>query len=47
MQRRSNEFDLEFDDVAITDLRFSNEFSASIEHKQVAEQNALKATYEV
>jgi len=47
LQRRSNEFDLEFDDVSITDLRFSNEFSASIEQKQVAEQMALKATYEV
>ena len=47
LQRRSNEFDLEFDDVSITDLRFSTEFSASIEQKQVAEQMALKATYEV
>ena len=28
-------------------MRFSNEFSASIEQKQVAEQMALKATYEV
>lgn len=47
LQRRSQEFDLEFDDVSITDLRFSNEFSASIEQKQVAEQNALKAQFEV
>ena len=47
LQRRSTEFDLEFDDVSITDLRFSNEFSASIEQKQVAEQMALKAQFEV
>jgi len=47
LQRRSSEFDLEFDDVSITDLRFSNEFSASIEQKQVAEQMALKAQFEV
>lgn len=47
LKRRSTEFDLEFDDVSITDLKFSNEFSASIEQKQVAEQMALKAQFEV
>lgn len=38
LQRRSTDFDLQLDDVSITDLRFSNEFSQSIEQKQVAEQ---------
>ena len=33
LKRRSTEFDLEFDDVSITDLKFSNEFSMSIEQK--------------
>lgn len=47
LQRRSTDFDLVFDDVAITDLRFSNEFSMSIEQKQVAEQMAFKAQFEV
>jgi regulator of protease activity HflC (stomatin/prohibitin superfamily) len=39
---RASEFHIFIDDVAITHLQFSREFTASIEGKQVAQQNAEK-----
>jgi len=40
---RAKEFHINLDDVAITDLKFGKEFTAAIESKQVAEQDAERA----
>lgn len=40
---RAKEFHIMLDDVAITDLKFGKEFTAAIESKQVAEQEAERA----
>jgi prohibitin 1 len=40
---RAKEFHISLDDVAITDLKFGKEFTAAIESKQVAEQDAERA----
>ena len=45
--KRAKEFNILFDDVAITHLAFSNEYTKAIEKKQVAQQEAEKARYEV
>jgi len=42
---RANEFWIDLDDVSITHLTFSNEYSAAIEAKQVAAQNVERAKY--
>jgi len=47
LTRRANEFHIKLDDVAITDLKFGKEFTAAIESKQVAEQEAERAQYVV
>jgi len=44
---RAKTFHLILDDVAITHLRFGNEFSKAIEEKQVAQQEAERQTYVV
>lgn len=47
LKQRASRFNLLIDDVAITHLTFSKEFSKAIEDKQVAEQNAERAKYVV
>merc|ERR1719353_807380 len=42
---RAREFHIKLDDVAITDLKFGKEFTAAIESKQVAEQDAERARF--
>jgi len=42
---RCNQFGLMLDDVSITHLNFSKDFSRAIEDKQVAEQNAERAKF--
>lgn len=37
LTKRAHEFNLIIDDVSMVDLKFSDEFAASIEAKQVAE----------
>ena len=44
---RADKFDIIMDDVALTELRFSNEFRAAVEAKQVAQQDAEKSKYYV
>jgi len=43
LTKRAKEFHIQLDDVAITDLKFGKEFTAAIESKQVAEQDAERA----
>jgi len=45
--KRANEFHLILDDVSITHLTFSKEFTKAIEQKQVAEQDAERQMYVV
>lgn len=40
---RATEFSIVLDDVSITDLTFSAEYSAAVEAKQIAQQNAQRA----
>lgn len=47
LSKRAAEFNLVFDDVAITHLQFSPEFARSIEAKQVAQQDAERSKYVV
>lgn len=47
LQVRAREFNLILDDVSITHLNFSRDFSKAIEDKQVAEQNAERAKFVV
>ena len=42
---RAKEFHIMLEDVAITDLKFGKEFTAAIESKQVAEQDAERARF--
>jgi regulator of protease activity HflC (stomatin/prohibitin superfamily) len=44
---RAKDFQIELDDVAITHLSFSREFTAAIEAKQVAQQDSERAKYVV
>jgi len=44
---RAEEFHLLLDDVSITDLRFGREFTAAVERKQVAQQDAERARFMV
>eukprot|EP01132_Coremiostelium_polycephalum_P010255 gene10255-12579_t len=45
LTKRSKEFNLLLDDVSITHLSFSQDFTSAIEHKQVAQQEAEKSKY--
>lgn len=47
LERRAKEFHIVLDDVSITHLTFSKDFSKAIEDKQVAEQNAERAKFVV
>mmetsp|Transcript_18221 Transcript_18221/g.40247 ORF Transcript_18221/g.40247 Transcript_18221/m.40247 type:complete len:297 (-) Transcript_18221:305-1195(-) len=47
LTRRAKDFNIEVDDVSITHLTFSSEYTAAVERKQVAQQQAKKAEYEV
>merc|ERR1711874_183605 len=42
---RAEQFDLVLDDIAITHLTFGKEFTAAVELKQVAQQEAEKARF--
>jgi prohibitin 2 len=42
---RSADFNILLDDVAITHLSFSKEYTAAVEAKQVAQQDAERAKY--
>ena len=42
---RSSDFNILLDDVSITHLAFSKEYTAAVEAKQVAQQNAERAKY--
>jgi len=44
---RAKDFNITLDDVAITHLNFSAEFTAAIEHKQVAQQEAERSKFVV
>lgn len=43
--KRANDFNMIVDDVALTHLQFSRDFSQSIEKKQVAQQEAERAKF--
>ncbi|KYR00755.1 hypothetical protein DLAC_02798 [Tieghemostelium lacteum] len=45
LTKRSKEFNLLLDDVSITHLSFSHDFTSAIEHKQVAQQEAERSKY--
>jgi prohibitin 1 len=47
LTRRAEEFGLKLDDVSITHLAFSREFTKAIEDKQVAEQEAERSKHVV
>jgi regulator of protease activity HflC (stomatin/prohibitin superfamily) len=44
---RAKDFAIELDDVAITHLSFSREYTAAVEAKQVAQQDSERAKYVV
>jgi len=45
LTKRAGSFNLMMDDVSITHLTFSPEFTHAVEAKQVAQQNALRAAF--
>ena len=45
LEERAKDFFILLDDVSITDLGFSKEFSKAIEEKQIAQQQAERAKY--
>ncbi|KAL6057909.1 Prohibitin-2, subunit of the prohibitin complex (Phb1p-Phb2p) [Balamuthia mandrillaris] len=45
LRERSKEFNLELDDVSITHLNFGKEYTAAVEAKQVAQQEAERAKF--
>lgn len=47
LEQRAGEFHLILDDVSITHLTFGKEFTAAIEHKQVAQQEAERSKFVV
>mmetsp|Transcript_72974 Transcript_72974/g.101151 ORF Transcript_72974/g.101151 Transcript_72974/m.101151 type:complete len:276 (+) Transcript_72974:1587-2414(+) len=47
LTKRAADFHIDLDDVAITDLKFGRDFTAAIESKQVAEQDAERAKFMV
>lgn len=44
---RARDFNIILDDVSITELSFGREYTAAVEAKQVAQQEAQRASYEV
>lgn len=44
---RAKDFDILLDDVSITELSFSPQYSAAVEAKQVAQQEAQRAVFTV
>jgi len=47
LERRCADSMISLDDVAITDLSFSPQYTAAVERKQVAQQEAQRASFEV
>lgn len=47
LQKRALEFDIILEDVSITDLQFTREFTSAIESKQVEQQRAERAKFVV
>ena len=45
LTKRAAQFDLVLDDVSITHVAFSPEFTHAVEAKQVAQQTALRAAF--
>lgn len=45
LMERAKDFDLILDDVSITDLSFSPQYTAAVESKQVAQQEAQRAAF--
>ncbi|KIY71246.1 hypothetical protein CYLTODRAFT_419097 [Cylindrobasidium torrendii FP15055 ss-10] len=45
LTERASSFDLVLDDVSITHVTFSPEFTHAVEAKQIAQQNALRAAF--
>merc|ERR1712045_705775 len=44
---RARDFNIILDDVAITELSFGKEYAAAVEAKQIAQQEAQRASYQV
>lgn len=47
LTERSSDFNILMEDVSITDLSFGSEYSAAVEKKQIAQQNAQRAALRV
>lgn len=47
LSQRAAKFNIEFEDVAVVHLKFSDQYSAAVESKQVAHQDAERAAYDV
>lgn len=45
--RRASKFNIQLDDVSLTSMTFSPEFSAAVEAKQIAQQDAQRAAFVV
>merc|ERR1719219_2418913 len=45
LERRCSDFWMVLDDVAITELSFSPQYTHAVENKQVAQQDAQRATF--
>eukprot|EP00912_Choanoflagellata_sp_UC4_P001405 UC4_evm2s870 len=45
LQERAKDFHILFDDISLTHLTFGSEFTAAVEQKQVAQQDAERARY--
>lgn len=45
LKKRAGDFAILLDDVSITHLAFSKEYTAAVEAKQVAQQNSERAKY--
>merc|ERR1712157_396112 len=45
LERRCADFMISLDDVSITDLSFSPQYTAAVESKQVAQQEAQRAAF--
>lgn len=47
LKERLHEFNIELDDVSITDLSFGPDYTKAIEQKQIAQQQAERAKFQV
>lgn len=45
LESRAHDFKIVIDDVAITDMKFGDEFMRAIDEKQIAQQEAERAKY--